>query len=190
MKLISSLILIVLILTSCKEETLFIPKPATYLRPVLPKHTYIKYNDECPYTLSLPKIFKIKKISSEDGLTCHKDIELGPLNGIIHFSYIYMNEPLATYVNFTNNQIDNHKIKATNINDYTIINESSSVYCTFFELQGNVASPFQFYITDSVSNFVRGVVYFNSTPNYDSLKPSLDYLKTDLKHMITNFKWK
>jgi gliding motility-associated lipoprotein GldD len=93
-------------------------------------------------------------------------------------------------VNFANDKVDEHKIKATSINDYKIINDSNHVYCTFFELQGNVASPFQFYMTDSVSRFVSGVVYFNSTPNYDSLKPSLDYLKVDLNYMIENFKWK
>ena len=90
---------------------------------------------------------------------------------------------------FVNDKIDEHKIKATAINDMQIIIPENKMYCTFFELEGNVASPFQFYMTDSVDNFASGVIYFNSRPNYDSIKPTLDYLKVDLEHMINNFQW-
>ena len=184
-----SFFLLAALLTSCGSDVL-IPKPPTYLRLDLPDHGYTTYDDECPYTLTLPVIFKVKKVTDANGLTCHKDIDMGPLNGTIHFSFIEMLKPLSDYVNFTNDKIDEHKIKATAIRDNKIINDKNQVYCTFFELQGSVATPFQFYMTDSVSSFASGVVYFNSTPNYDSLKPSLDYLKEDLTHMIKNFKWK
>ena len=187
-KLISALLLLT-ILISCGEET-FIPKPPTYLRLELPDHKYMTYEDDCPYILTVPELFKVKQVADANGMTCHKDIEMGALNGMIHFSHIEMTEPLSAYVNFANDKVDEHKIKATTINDMKIINDTNKVYCTMFELQGDVASPFQFYLTDSVSNFVSGVVYFNSTPNYDSLKPSLDYLKVDLEYMINNFQWK
>jgi gliding motility-associated lipoprotein GldD len=100
-----------------------------------------------------------------------------------------MKEPLATYVNFSNDKVDEHKVKATAINDTQIIDKKNKVYGVLFELQGDVASPFQFYLTDSVSKFVSGVVYFNCKPNYDSLKPSLDYLKNDLLKLANSFKW-
>ena len=182
------LLLLLVTLVSCGEEV-FIPKPPTYLRLELPEHVYKTHNDDCPYELSLPELYKVQIVSDQDGPTCHKDINLGPLNGVIHLSYIDMVEPLSTYVNFANDKVDEHKVKATSILDNTVLNSDSKVYCTFFELQGDVASPFQFYITDSTDRFVSAVVYFNSTPNYDSLKPSLDYLKKDLNHMIDNFKW-
>jgi len=188
MKLISILFLTLLVV-ACGDQT-YIPKPPTYLRLELPDHTYKTYEDQCDYVLTVPEMFKVKQVADANGLTCHKDIEMGQLNGTIHFSFIDMVEPLSAYVNFANDKVDEHKIKATTINDYKIINDSNRVYCTMFELQGDVASPFQFYMTDSASNFVSGVVYFNSTPNYDSLKPSLDYLKVDLDYMINNFKWK
>ncbi|HIP31164.1 MAG TPA: hypothetical protein EYG86_00235 [Crocinitomicaceae bacterium] len=175
--------------SSCKDEN-YIPKPPTYLRLELPNHSYKSYTDDCPYELSIPEIFNVKQVMQGQELTCHKDINLGPLNGTLHFTYIDMEEPLATYVNYVNDKIDEHKIKATAINDYKIILPEHKVYCTFFALEGNVASPFQFYMTDSVSKFASGVVYFNSSPNYDSLKPTLNYLKVDLDHFIEHFKWK
>jgi gliding motility-associated lipoprotein GldD len=86
--------------------------------------------------------------------------------------------------------VDEHKLKATAIEDFRLINGKKRVFGTFFELKGDVASPYQFYLTDSTSRFVSGVVYFNSRPNYDSLKPSLDYLKLDLMKMVETFEWK
>jgi gliding motility-associated lipoprotein GldD len=100
-----------------------------------------------------------------------------------------MTEPLSQYVNYANDKVDEHKLKASAIEDFRILEPSKKVYGTFFELQGNVASPFQFYLTDSTSRFVSGVIYFNSRPNYDSLKPSLDYLKKDLLQLVHSFRW-
>jgi len=184
-------VLFLLILASCGDDELAIPKPPTYLRLELPEHSYKKYVSHCGYKFDAASIFKIKDVSDSSGnLMCHKDIDLGPLNGVIHFSFIEMVEPLSAYVNFANDKVDEHKLKATAIEDMNIIHPEHKVYGTFFELQGDVASPFQFYLTDSTSKFVSGVVYFNSTPNYDSLKPSLDYLKVDLLQMMNSFEWK
>jgi gliding motility-associated lipoprotein GldD len=184
------LFILLLGLFACSNDDLLIPKPPTYLRLNLPKHSYSTYKAACGFSFESAKIFKIKDVFDQQGLkTCHKDIELGPLNGIIHFSFIDMKEPLATYVNFANDKVDEHKVKATAIDDITLINKKNKVYGVLFELQGDVASPFQFYLTDSVSKFVSGVVYFNCKPNFDSLKPSLDYLKNDLLKLTTSFKW-
>ncbi len=174
---------------ACSED-IKIPKPPTYLRLELPEHQYTSFSDECEYIFEIPPMYIIKPVISNGDTTCHKDFDLGPLNGSLHLSYIKMEEPLSKYVNYVNDKIDEHKIKATAINDKRIIREDAKVYCTFFALEGNVASPFQFYLTDSVKHFVSGVVYFNSTPNYDSLKPSLDYLQVDLDHFIQSFEWK
>ncbi len=173
-------------LSACESEGLTTPKPSTYLRLELPKEESVLFSDECPYEFKLSKLYSVKEVEA----SCHKDIDLGPLNGVIHFSYIDMEESLASYVNFSIDKVDEHKIKATSILDSQIINTEQGVYGTFFELQGDVASPFQFYLTDSTERFVNAVVYFNSTPNYDSLRPTLNYLKEDLNELISTFKWK
>lgn len=175
---------------ACTSEKMPVPKPPTYLRLNLPKHSYHTYFSECEFNFSAADIFQVNPVKDSLGNTCHKDIDLGPLNGIIHFSYIEMTEPLAAYVNYANDKVDEHKLKATAIEDQNFINKKDRVYGTLFELQGDVASPYQFYLTDSSSRFVSGVVYFNCRPNYDSLKPSLDYLREDLVKMIETFKWK
>lgn len=177
------------LIVACGEEK-NTPKPPTYLKLNLPDHHYASFKEQnCSYSFDLASLYEIKEVTSEGTITCHKDIYLGPLNGVMHFSYINMEKPLADYINFAINKVDEHKIKASAIEDTSFINPKTNVYGTLFELQGDVASPFQFYLTDSISKFVSGVVYFNMSPNYDSLKPSLDYLKVDLYRMIETFKW-
>lgn len=190
MKLIISSILIVSCIVACTSDPILIPKPPTYLRLELPEHSYVEYNTDCPYSFEASKLFNIKNVSDSTGPTCHKDIDLGKLNGVMHFSYIEMVEPLSTYVNYSNDKVEDHKLKATGIKDIQIIRPEDKVYGTFFSLKGDVASPFQFYLTDSTSRFASGVVYMNSVPNYDSLKPTLDYLEKDLVQMLETFKWK
>lgn len=177
-------------IVSCTEEPILIPKPPTYLRLELPDHSYSKYSEDCPYSFEISNLFKVNDITEQGKTTCHKDIDFGPLNGVMHFSYIEMTEPLATYVNFANDKVGDHKLKATKIIDQQIIRPNDNVFGTFFKLQGDVASPFQFYLTDSTDRFVSGVVYFNSIPKYDSLKPTFDYVEVDLMQMINTFQWK
>lgn len=184
-----AVISLLLMSASCEEE-INIPKPPTYLRLEIPDHSYTIFDDACPFRFEISELYMVKSVQNGEEQTCHKDIDLGPLNGALHLSYIDMEESLATYVNFVNDKVDEHKVKATAINDKNYVNNETRVFGTFFELQGDVASPFQFYLTDSIRRFVSGVVYFNSVPKYDSLKPSLDYLKVDLEHMINTFQWK
>ena len=176
-------------LVACGEDKL-IPKPPAYLRHDFPEHTYKLFSDACPYSFEIQPIYTVRSVTEEGKSTCHKDIDLGPLNGVIHFSYIPMTNKLSDYVNFAINKVDEHKVKATAIEDKKFIRSDARVFGTLFEIQGDVASPYQFYLTDSTSRFVSAVVYFNSTPKYDSLRPSLDYLKQDIEHFINTFEWK
>lgn len=189
MKVILSTFSLLCILWSCSEKAP-VPKPPLYLRTELPEHEYVVFSDNCPYTFEVSKLYTVKTIQQGSESNCHKDIDLGPLKGIINFSYINMTKSLGTYVNYSNDKVGEHKIKATGIESENFIYPEKRVYGTIFKLQGDVATPFQFYLTDSTKNFVSGVVYFNSVPNYDSLRPSLNYLEKDLYHLINTFEWK
>jgi len=60
----------------------------------------------------------------------------------------------------------------------------------FFSVGGDVATSYQFYLTDSTKNFLRGALYFDATPNADSLGIVNDFLLQDMKHLINTFKWR
>jgi len=60
----------------------------------------------------------------------------------------------------------------------------------YFTLKGNTATGTQFFVTDSVKHFLRGALYFNATPNADSLQPVSDFLRQDVDHLINSLRWK
>lgn len=182
-------IVLCLLVTSCGDDKPLIPKPPTYLRNDFPPHTYKKLDLGCPYNFELSEAYTYNRVTEGSAPTCHLDIDLGKLNGAMHFSYITMANPLRDYIEYSLKKVEEHEVKADEIQDQQFLFPNKKVYGTFFEIKGDVASPFQFYLTDSTTHFVSGVVYFNARPNYDSLRPSLDYLKADLIHLIETFEW-
>jgi gliding motility-associated lipoprotein GldD len=60
----------------------------------------------------------------------------------------------------------------------------------YFTLTGNTATANQFFLTDSVKHFLRGALYFDATPNEDSLSVVNDFLRKDLQHLINTLKWR
>jgi gliding motility-associated lipoprotein GldD len=64
------------------------------------------------------------------------------------------------------------------------------VHGVFFNVGGNVATANQFFLTDTTRHFLRGAMYFDATPNEDSLDIVNNFVLQDLKHLINTFKWK
>ena len=83
-----------------------------------------------------------------------------------------------------------HSIKADAINEKIFINKAKKVYGTIYQIEGNAASPLQFYLTDSIHNFLRGALYIREVPNIDSLRPVIDYLTPDVIRLIETTEWK
>lgn len=69
-------------------------------------------------------------------------------------------------------------------------NPDTRVYGVLFEMNGDVASPVQFYLTDSLSHFFRGALYYQETPKSDSIAPMTDYLRKDIIELVQTFSWK
>jgi len=82
-----------------------------------------------------------------------------------------------------------HSQKASSIESEPIHTENN-IQGIYFTLEGNTATANQFFLTDSVKNFLRGALYFNAAPNEDSLSIVNDFLKKDLQHLINTLKWK
>ena len=84
-----------------------------------------------------------------------------------------------------------HAIKADNISpgrDFK--NDFKKVYGKIVNVEGNVASNIQFYVTDSIKNVLFASLYFNTKPNYDSLRPALNYIEKDIVNLIETVEWK
>jgi gliding motility-associated lipoprotein GldD len=192
-KLILSLVLIfTILLNACERENLT-PKPPTYLKADLPEHSYHKENFPAPFSCDVSDLFTLKNTLRCDSNYCEQEIDMGrAINGSINLFYkrLANKDSLPSLINFSNKEVDFHKIKADKIDFDQIIDQENKVYGTIFELKGDVATNYQFYLTDSAQHFLRGEVILNCVPNYDSLRNVLVYIKEDLDVMMNTLSWK
>lgn len=181
---------ILFMLGACNDSNP-VPKPSSFLRTEFPEHSYRPYLSPQNFRFNLANLYMPKSFEQAQTNYSVQEIDLGPLNGTLFLYYlrILSKDSLPDIINFANDKVDEHKIMADKIDFEQIIEPRKKVYGTFFELKGNVATNFQFYLTDSLQHFLRGEVLLNCRPNYDSLRPALQYLKTDLQLMLKSFQW-
>lgn len=179
----------ILLLSSCQNEQ-YTPKPYGYFRIDFPKKEYRLFDSACPYKFQYPKYAEI--IDDKDANTepCWKNIEFKSMKATLHVSYKPINGNLTTLLEDTRKLVYKHTVKADAINEKLLRNDESKVFGMLYEIEGNAASPAQFFLTDSTSHFLRGSLYFNVPPNKDSLAPSIDFIKEDVRTMINTFSWK
>ena len=76
-----------------------------------------------------------------------------------------------------------HNDRASSRKEYKIENNHGFTG-VLFEIGGPVASPVQFYVTDTKSNFIRGSLYYNEESANDSLSIVTDYIVKDIDQII------
>ena len=182
---------IVLIAISCNHENNYLPKPRGYFRIDLPEKGYTKvdtierYSFECPhYAVITPDFYSPDEKN-------WINIEMPAFKGSIHLTHKNVNNNLGEYLEDVHTMVTKHLQKANGGHDSLIVNEEHRVYGMFIEMDGKgVATPMHFYLTDSTKNFVRGALYFNFTPDNDSMQPVISFIREDIDHLINTFEWK
>ncbi|MGZ5135571.1 MAG: gliding motility lipoprotein GldD [Flavitalea sp.] len=118
------------------------------------------------------------------------NIDFPQFNGKIYISYKeVMKNDFNKLVNDAFNLTYKHSSKATEIRD-SLMQTPKGVSGVYFRVGGNAATANQFFVTDSVNHFLRGALYFDATPNEDSLAIVNDFLQVDMKHLINTLQWK
>lgn len=191
-RLTNSLIaLILLVLASSCGDKNPQPKPRGYFRIDLPDKQYVTLDTMRYYSFEYPTYSTITpdyhSLQEKDWV----NVEFPRFKGTIHISYKQVNDNLGEYLEDAYFMITKHIGKATGIRDSVIINKEKNVYGLMYYLDGEgVASPLQFYLTDSTEHFMRGSLYFNVVPNNDSLQPVIDFITDDVRHLINTLEWK
>lgn len=168
------------------------PKPYGYFRINLPDHEYVEAKDLGPYCLE--KSIYCYPDTTDDTYATKADewIDLvyPELNARIHLSYKRINKSTFQQVTEESHSLAyKHTVRADAIQESYYGNDTTQVYGILYEMKGNAASPAQFYVTDSVNNFLRGSLYFNHTPNADSIAPAANYVLQDMIHLMETLKW-
>jgi gliding motility-associated lipoprotein GldD len=183
----------IMLILGCNSPV--VPKPKGYEKMHFPEKKYQVFNASgYPFSFEYPVYGQIKNNLNYfgDNKQTNNWINIQfPENGAtIYVSYrpILANQ-LDTFIRDAYTFANNHNSKASSIEDSVFVTDHG-VYGVLFHIGGNVATSYQFLLTDSTHHFFRGALYFDATPNEDSLAPANEFFLKDLKHLVNTFRWK
>lgn len=179
---------IIFLISSCDNN--YQPKPRGFFRIQLPEQSYQNLNlKDFPYTFEISDISK-PVLPGRNPEKYWINIYYPRFKAQIHLSYKPVNNNMDTLLNDVHSMVNKHIPKANAINEQMYIDEVNRVFGMAYEIKGSeAASQYQFYMTDSTSHFLRGALYFNFLPNNDSLKPVIEFLQSDVQHLIETLRW-
>lgn len=189
------LFFIVLIsLLGCREK--YTPKPRGFFRISFPEKEYQPIQNHYPYQFDIPRYVKIVSDTQNPDQPWWINLVVQENKAEIHISYYNLSnhqkparQILAEFMEETRELAYKHSIKADAIEERIFVNPEENVFGTVYHIEGNAASPIQFFLTDSTYHFLRGALYIRATPDIDSLKPVIDFLEQDVIHLIESAKW-
>lgn len=173
---------------SCKKE--YIPKPRGYFRIDFPEKAYVPVDSvELPYRFEIPVYARLEADKERIAEPYWVNLKIPKNKAEVNISYKKVEGNLAALTEDSRTLAYKHSIKADAINERIFVNQKKKVYGTIYIIEGNAASPLQFYLTDSTSHFLRGALYIREVPNIDSIRPVIDFLTPDIIHLIETTEW-
>lgn len=182
-------LVVVLMFLSCRNEN-FTPKPRGYFRIDLPEKSWLRYDSLINYAFDYPVYAEVLRDPLANNEEEWVNINFPKMKASLHLSYKKLNNDLNMFAEDARSMALKHLPKANTISDSLFYIQKSNVFGTVYQIGGKgVASPIQFYATDSVSHFVRGALYFNFKPNNDSVDPVIRFIKQDILHFLHSLEW-
>ncbi len=181
-------IIFLALLFSCKSN--YTPKPSGYLKVHYPEKEYVLFNDAEPFVFEIPVYSEIVPNRSRISEPWWYDVNFPEYNGTIYLSYKKLNGDVESLIEDTRTLVYKHASRSDGITEIPFKDTLNRRYGILYDLSGNVASSVQFFLTDSTEHFLRGSLYFKTTPNRDSLNPIITFVRKDIEHMIETVRWK
>jgi len=183
-----ALVTVFVILASCENS--YTPKPRGYFRIELPEKAYQKSDSSLPYIFEFPAYANMGIDRQSPQENYWRNINFPYFNATLHLSYKTIDQNLFEYLEDSYTLVSKHIPKADAITDSVVYDQTRQVYGLIYRIEGSAtATPFQFFVTDSTHHFLRGALYFNTTPNNDSLEPVIRFLEKDMLHLIETLQW-
>jgi gliding motility-associated lipoprotein GldD len=179
---------IIISFLSCKKT--YTPRPYGYFRIKFPEKHYSRFESNCNFSFEIPIYGEVLPVKESYAEPCWYNVVFKDYNAIFYLTFKPLNNNLPMHIEDIRTIVYKHSIKADDIIESPINYPEKSVYGILYDIKGNTASSVNFYITDSISGFLSGSLYFNVRPNKDSLAPAIDFFRDDIVHLIKSFDWK
>lgn len=177
-------------ITACQET--YTPKPKGFNRIDLPNHAFQILPDSFPYRFEYSTLAQLESAQSKYSERYWITLNYEPFEAVVQLTYKDLEDPNIDTDVLLNEAFEltkQHQVKAYAIEESLIAMPNGQV-ASIAELEGEVPTQFQFYTSDSTKHFFRGALYFNTAMKNDSLSPVIDFIKTDIIHLLNTFEWK
>lgn len=174
------------------------PKPMGYNRIDIPHYNYTDYQSEY-FNLQYSDLAKIKITStpSKSDSELWFDISYPAYNAVLHCTYIRLTKGSLSKVLEDNHRlVYSHASMADAIDQQQYLSDVNNVSGILYRIAGDVATPIQFYATDSTTHFIRGSLYYESIAgsevskvNLDSVVPVTSMIAKDITHLMETLSW-
>ncbi len=139
-----------------------------------------------PYAKESQILFK----PTQDTLSLWFDIIYPSYKARIYCTYLTLDGNLREVDDDVRRFVYRHTVVATHIAEEALANPSHRAFGMLFDIEGPVASPLQFMVTDSVTHVIRGSLYFDDQTADQVSKETLSTIRKDIKYLIQSIKWK
>jgi gliding motility-associated lipoprotein GldD len=182
-----------LLCAACTGE--YSPRPKEYPHIALLEKTYVSDSlDGCPFTFQRLTFVEVQRDSQLFGAQqagdCWFNLYYPNYDATVYLSY----KTLTESYNLSRLRDDAYRLtyEHTKRADYiepAYIETPRQVYGVVYDVGGDAASPLQFFVTDTTRHWLRGALYFDIAPNYDSLAPVINYIRQDVGRFLETLVW-
>lgn len=177
---------LLILFTACNEYT---PLPRGYQRVERGAVDYVELKTS-DFSFLYPTDAQIDFIKSEAKPEIWFNILYPQYNATIYCTYIPLhNQNLSKILDDGYQLAYSHTTKAESISQSLYTDSLRHMSGLIYDIQGTVASPVQFYITDKSFNYLRGSLYFSDLAKSDSIAPVVEFLRADIVRIMETLEW-
>lgn len=183
------LIISIIVIVSCSEYS---PKPQGSPRIDRAQFREVLF-DHAHFSFSYPSDASVEEV--KDKQPTQNDfwfnVQYSAYNATIYCTYIpFSKGEFGQLVDDSYHLAYSHAAIAAAISQTGYRDSINHIYGVMYDIEGSVATPIQFYLTDSISNFLRGSLYFDREVKADSISPIVQLLKKDITTLMESLRWK
>lgn len=170
-----------------------IPRQKGYFKITLPNSDFVKTTTSCGASFEIPAYSNIETLnSSKSGESCWFNLRFSNFKARLHCTDLPVNDNLEALMIDAQELVFSHDMKASGIGRIRVEGVGKTNKETtgvLYHLEGPVATPIQFFVTDSTDNFLRGSLYYDQTINSDSTAPITERLLRDIEQLMSTISW-
>ena len=177
--------LMLLIFFGCQYQ---VPKPNAGFALEYPKpdYIYLDQKNDCYYEFMHNSNAKLDKLSA-----CAVTLNYPSLKAKLYITYFDLKKyTYDTLLLDFQKRLGVFGKKSLLLQQSSYENNKKGILGSCVTLIGNSPSNLHFFGTDKTNHFITGSLLFNAKPNYDSIVPAIEYVKTDVQRLLETLVWK